>query len=98
MVSFLFLFSSESNLKQKRQCFWFSNGLSADTVTNKYRAHYVQLVIVMLKLSHYDEISFGECLCLSYKNVIAATQQSPIDDNVISINLLLCLSKAGLKT
>ena len=72
MVSFLFLFSSESNLKQKRQCFWFSNGLSADTVTNKYRAHYVQLVIVMLKLSHYEEIPIANRLWLSEQNVTTA--------------------------
>ena len=40
----------------------------------------------MLKLSQYDEIPIGNRLWLSDQNVITATLQLPIDDNVLGIN------------
>ena len=74
------LFPSEVSWKPKTQpndsrdavwlSFWFSTRPSAETVTNLYRADYHQLVIVMLKVSHYDEIpqanAYGEVI-ISWK-------------------------------
>ena len=40
----------------------------------------------MVKLSNYDEIPIGDRLWLSDKNLITATLQPQIDDNVLGIN------------
>ena len=44
----------------------------------------INLAIVMLKVSHFDEIPIGDHQWLSDRDVIAT--QSQIDDNVLSIN------------
>ena len=52
----------------------------------------------MLKLAHYDKITIGERLWWSHYIMKTSTSQSPIDDNVLGINKLLCLPTAELKT
>ena len=55
-------------------------------------------MIIMLKLSHYDEITIGERLWWSHHIMKTSISQSPIDDNVLGINQFVCLLKAELKT
>ena len=66
--------------------FWCSTRPSADTVTNLNRAHYHQLVIIMLKSSYHNEFFIGDRVWCRHHIMKTSTWQAPTDDKVLRIN------------